>query len=132
MPPHLPASNLERLKNEILSREPAAALPCNLSSEWLALLARDLEMAFEAPAETSSNSFLAAPLAVVVHLLMGKSGGKPKEVEIETLFKYCDELRMEIALETISRRTDIHSDPATLATMFSDRDLHFQRKTTPV
>lgn len=128
MPPHLPASDLERLRLEVLSREPAAALPCNLSSEWLALLARDLDRVVEAPAETSSNDFLAAPLAVIFHLLMGKSGGKPYEVENEALLKYCSDLRLEIALETVSRRTDIRSDPATIATIFTDRDLHFQRK----
>ena len=38
----LPKSDLDKLRQEVLALPPSAALPCNLSDNWLDMIARDL------------------------------------------------------------------------------------------
>jgi hypothetical protein len=70
-----PFSSLERLENEVLSLPPAAALPCNLPDIWLDMIARDLEevMGPNAHVGEAAGKYAAAPLALILRILQGKS-----------------------------------------------------------
>lgn len=123
----LPRSDLAQLQREVLSREPEAALPCNLSDYWLALIGRDLETCLSDSEDSSPESTGAAPLALILHLLCGKVGSRELSVPLDDMFKHFQDLRIEIALETMSRVTDIQADRATLATIFTDRQVSVLR-----
>lgn len=114
-------SDLNRLKHEVLDFGPNATLPCNLPDAWLSMIARDLEMLFQEKKE--DHGYLTAPLAIVVHILHGKHGNKEKEISFSEneLFKYLQDLQIEVSLEILRRNTDITPEPATLDTIFSDR-----------
>lgn len=118
---------MDLLQKEILDKPAEAALPCNLSDFWLGELAIALEVAIESSPD-AENSQLAAPLALIGHILTTKNGGKEMSVTWEELFKHFNDYRIEIALEEVSRRTDIKSNPATLETIFSDRDVEISKK----
>ena len=117
-------SNIERLSKEVLQQGAEAALPCNLPDEWLDLLERDLEMILQ----EGDHSYLTAPLAMVVHILFHKHGGKGKEVTFseEDLFNYLRFLYFEVSLETVRRHTDIAPLPATLETILTNRDVAWE------
>ena len=114
-------SNMERLSKEVLKLGAEAALPCNLPDEWLDLLERDLEMILQ----EGDHSYLTAPLAIVVHLMFHKHGGKGEKVTFseEDLFNYLRYLHFVIALETVRRNTDLAPMPATLETILTNRDV---------
>jgi len=112
-------SDLLQLKREVLDQGPEAALPCNLSDNWLGMLARDIEMLQE---ETNSDhSYFSAPLAIIVHLLLGKSGQSEGSVSVEEFFEYLQYLQIEIVLEIARRNSDINIVPATMETIFTNR-----------
>ena len=112
------------LAAQVLTQSPVAALPCNLTDEWLDLISRDLEGALgeDAPQEIDAN-LLAAPLALVVHILSGQHSEAGHTWSFEDLFNRVQDYRVEIALELLNRRTGVHSPPATLATIFRQREV---------
>lgn len=126
----LPLTSLDRLNAEILCQPPEAALPCNLSDYWLDLIARDLDKCVGegADAHEESASYMSAPLALIIHILTGKTGRSQMEVPIDDLFNHFQNYRIEIALENVSRKTDVKAEPATLETIFANRDVPFERR----
>ena len=108
----------------ILAQPPAAALPCNLTDEWLDLISHDLEGALgeDAP-EDIDVQLLATPLALVVHILVGQHGETGQAWSFEALFDRLQDYRVEIALELLNRRTGVHTNPATMATIFKQREV---------
>jgi hypothetical protein len=118
------ASRLEALAAQVLKQSPAAALPCNLTDEWLNRISSDLEGALgeDAPQEIDAN-LLAAPLALVVHILAGQHGGAGHAWSFEDLFSRLQDYRVEVALELLNRRTGVRSTPATLTTIFRQREV---------
>lgn len=117
----LEQSDLKRLKLEILSQQPEAALPCNLPDEWLRLLARNLEMFLQEQDE--GHGYLSAPLAIVLHILLGKNSNKTGEIQFleEELFEYLQDLRIEIALEIVRRSGVVVAEAASIETIFTNR-----------
>ena len=118
-------SDMERLSKEVLKQGAEAALPCNLPDEWLDLLERDLEMILQ----EGDHSYLTAPLAMVVHLIFHKHGGKDKKVTFseEDLSNYLRYLYFEISLETVRRNTNIAPAPATLETILTNRNVSWEQ-----
>lgn len=123
-------SDLAALSTEVLRRAADASLPCNLSDDWLARIDRDLNVSFDglqlnerAPVYDDGEPYLAAPLALVIRILMGKNGDNPNPVHIdwETLEKHLRQLRMEIALDVVKRRTHLRPSSATLKNIFENR-----------
>lgn len=119
----LPRSDLELLRQEILSGPPEAGLPSHLPDHWLDWIARDLEMTVGDSEHVvgAKPSYAAAPLALIIHLLRGKAQGEDLQVSVMEMFEYFRDLRIEIALEMVNRRTGIQIEAATLATIFSNR-----------
>lgn len=118
----LPKSDLKLLRDEVLSKHPEAALPINLPDHWLDMIARDLDDAFEAVEiydMPSSNA--SAPLALVLHIMQAKTSSDHIEIPLDTLYRYLRDLRTEINLEIINRRTEIKVESATMDTIFTNR-----------
>lgn len=119
----LPASDMKQLRNEVGARSPEAALPCNLSDFWLEMIARDLEeLAAGHPVEINdSSSFAAAPMAIILQIYAGKLKVLQTVLSIDDLDKHFEDLRAEIKMEIVSRRTGAKYEPATLEDIFTER-----------
>lgn len=117
------ASDLAQLTRDVLSRSFEAALPANLNESWLRSIARDLACGFgELDAGGSACDHLAAPLALVLHLLRGQ--GRTQElISHDELMACLNDYRVEIALELVNRTTPAQSTPATIETIFRDREV---------
>lgn len=124
--PHrpLPPSDLTRLADEVLKQPSAAALPCNLSDDWLAMIARDLAGAFgEIDHDAPIEQLMAAPLALVIHILVGQGRGVGQAMPHDEVMTCLNDYRIEVALELVNRQTGAKSTPATLSTIFKNRDV---------
>jgi len=125
----LPPSDLEKLARDVLGQPPTAALPCNLSDEWLALIARDLdacmgEMSTDDHCEPSDQ--MAAPLALVIHLLQGKANGQEEFIAFDDFEKYLNDYKIEIQLELVNRKTNLAIQPACLHDIFEGREVRVE------
>ncbi|MEJ5896625.1 hypothetical protein WIT60_07175 [Aquabacterium sp. G14] len=119
----LPTSDLARLAQDVLAHAPEAALPINLSEQWLHCIARDLACGFEElEGDGSREDYLAAPLALVLHLLRGQ-GRTGEVIPYDDLMGYMNDFRIEIALELVNRTTPLKSTPATIETIFRQREV---------
>lgn len=124
-------SDLEQLQAEVLSQSFEAALPCNLSNIWLDRISRDFDICFGAAEDNGvgdTSTHMATPLALVLHVLCGKSGGKELNVATNLVMRHFEDFRLEISLEQVSRKSDIRAEPATLATIFADRKVRVERR----
>lgn len=120
----LPRSDLTLLAREVLAQPPTAALPSNLSDQWLDQIGRDLDICFgDIEAEGDEPTHMAAPLALIIHLLSGKQGTKEIRISIDQFKTYLTDYRIEIGLEMVNRRTNIHTNEATLETIFESRQV---------
>jgi len=125
----LPRTDLSKLQAEVLSGPPEAALPSQLSDYWLEVIARDLEMTVgDGEPEEGSQNYATAPLALIAHLLFGKREGKEFALSYDEIYSLFCDLRVEISLETVSRQTDIKVEPATLETIFANREVSIEKK----
>lgn len=122
----LPRSDLTQLAHEVLSQPPAAALPSQLSDQWLELIGRDLDICFgDIDAEGDAPTHMAAPLALIIHLLSGKQGTKEIRMSLDQFNIYLTDYRIEIGLEMVNRQTNIHTNEAVLETIFENRQVLF-------
>lgn len=124
-----PLTDLVLLEREILSQAPDASLPANLPDQWLKLIDRDLEtlVAQEAGAPQVAAGNLAAPLALVYRLLEGKGETGESSIPMDVLQEYLFELWIEVSSELVSRLTRTQFKPATLQSIFSNRELSLRR-----
>lgn len=120
--PHPPVMRLDALKSEVLDKGPSAALPCHLSDHWLNCVADSLEQVLEVKT-SESGQYLAGPLALVAHLLLGRSSLSEFEVSDTLLYKYLRTYYIEVSIEILNRRTNVRIKSATLQTIFTDRKL---------
>lgn len=124
----LPATDLKRLSEEVQSA--SAALPCNLSDYWLDLIARDLDTLQEGSEDDGDDEpgpSLSGPLYLILRILMERTGGESLNVSEEEMYSYFQSYQIEIGLEMVSRRTEVKADPATLETIFRNRDVLVSR-----
>ncbi len=120
----LPRSDLTLLAREVLDQPPMAALPRNLSDQWLDRIGRDLDICFgDIEAEGDEPTHMAAPLALIIHLLTGKQGSKEILISLDKFKTYLTDYRIEIGLEMVNRRTNIHTNEAALETIFENRQV---------
>jgi hypothetical protein len=119
----LPKPDLNQLQQEVLVFPPEAALPCNLPDHWLFMISRDLEAVLDYPDPDNGSDSAAAPMAIIIRILNGKNPGKEINIPLETLYQYMSDLQIEIGLEIVSRKTSNMVSPATIATIFTDREV---------
>lgn len=126
---------LQQFDIEILQQGFDSTLPRNLPEKWLKILANCLERIIEnrnlsAIINYPEHSFDIALISCAInHLLRAKNRYSPEspasvsDDKRPLFYHYCESYRMEIALESISRATDIHLNSATLETIFTNREV---------
>ena len=116
----LPKSDLRRLGDEVTSQSPEAALPSNLSSYWLVMIARDLERLLGDDECVGTGDYGAAPVTLIAHILLGRTNGVLAKVSIDDLLRMLAELQIEINLEIVRQSEVVDVEPATLETIFTE------------
>lgn len=112
---------LEQFKLDVLDQGPEACLPVNLSEEWRETLSQGIERYLD----DEDDSRLSLVLGALVIILFGKNPGAEVNMPLETIFEHMQSYRLELALEEVRRKTEVKIVPATLETIFTDRDLEF-------
>ena len=121
---------LSRFRDEVLYAGPESTLPGNLDDFWLAELSRSLEQFFDREdSEDEEGKVLSLPLAAVVHILFVKNGGNEIKESMDTIFDHMQSYRVELALEEVRRKTDVKADPVTLESIFTNRNVTFEKAT---
>lgn len=121
-------NTLHLFKQEVLDTGADACLPSNLSDYWLETLSRQADEVLEGSGENSNS---AALLAAILHILQAKNESATEiKVPLEKLFDFYQSYRIELGLEEVHRKTDIKYDPATLASIFTDRTVTTWRDDT--
>ena len=125
---------LQRFQEEVLLSGPEAALPSNLSDYWLAEMQQHIERYFDGeqdPEDAESESSMSLPLAAVIHILFAKNSDEEVAVPIEAMLKKIEDYRIELALEEIRRKTDMKTEPATITSIFTDREVMVSEAPNP-
>lgn len=125
---------LQEFTRDVIQSGPESTLPCNLSDKWLRILANSLEQVIEIQAHQSSfHQHQSVDLALITiaieHLFLAKAQYDSIEPLDETnIQKYFEGYRMEIALESITRVTDISINPADIHTILTNREVSIAHK----
>ena len=121
---------LHQFLEEVSTKGAEAVLPQHLSDAWLAALLEEGNALTEGESEEEPCAGL---LAAVLKILDYQSGapfarGEPLEVSTQALLSSINYYVLCLAMEEVSRRTDIKAEPPTLDNMFQeDREVAFSR-----
>jgi hypothetical protein len=111
-----------KFKKEVLDHGAEACLPVNLSDEWIHYLDNELRSLDGISDDENENQSCA--LLAVVKILHAKNGGGSLFIDImNELYQKLKEYRIEIALETVRRRTEIKYEVATINNIFTNRSV---------
>ncbi len=125
--------SLERFISEVVEKGAEACLPRNLSSEWLLVVAAGIEGllapfddAMRLPDGFTEAELKAIGLAALLTLLREKGAPQTEselEISFDDLARCVDEYRLELGFEEIHRKTDIKYEQASLANIFTNRNV---------
>lgn len=124
------ADIVSRFNEEVLCNGPEAALPRNLSDAWLAEMQHSVECYFSALEKEKAegeDDGLSLPLLAIIQILCAKNGGQVSEMALTEVFDCLEYYRLELALEDVRRKTDFQAEPATMETIFTNRDVALHR-----
>ena len=112
-----------KLKREVLDGEPGSALPSKLSDEWLDMAIESVEGMVHGDDDDQEGHGIG--MALILKTLSDKRGGATElSVPVQDMFEYTQSYMIELALEEVSRKTDIRANAATLETIFEkDREV---------
>jgi hypothetical protein len=110
---------LKKFKVEICDQGPEACLPRNLPDEWLSVVARSADDMVSGDAKGTGSIALAA----IVNILCAKLGTEGVDMSHEELYQRLQDYRIELALEEVHRKTEVKYEAATLATIFTERNV---------
>ena len=126
----LPDTDLNRLQAEILSGPFEAALPVNMTDEWLNLIARDIYEALSDDKPTTKNPGVLraeAPFRLITRLLV-ESKCRAWHVEnFDALQDHYMNYLAEVILELVRRQKGHWIQPATLDTILTRMDLTLEQ-----
>ncbi|WP_221455198.1 hypothetical protein [Pseudomonas nitroreducens] len=71
---------------------------------------------------------MSIPLAAIFNFLFAKNASAISKLPLEHLFHHFKDYRLGLALAWVRIKTDVKAEPATLATIFTIRDLVFHRQ----
>lgn len=123
-------TDLQRLSEEIIRQPLEKALPCNLCDEWLHLLERDFRIALrkdDVEVVGDPLDYMGAPLALIGHIAVGKNNSAWAAIDEDKLFRYFQLYQAEILLEIARRKGSVASPPASLETIFMEREIYLLR-----
>jgi hypothetical protein len=125
----VPMSRLARFYAEVTDRGAEACLPRNLSEEWLDVLSAAVETLLSDPDqdENSSEPSPEAKAMVLASVLLILSAKRAQphalRISLEEFMGHLNNYRLELALEMVHRRTDVKYEPASLETIFTNREV---------
>ncbi|GLT22127.1 hypothetical protein GCM10007933_15850 [Zoogloea oryzae] len=126
----LPDTDLNRLQAEILSGPFEAALPVNMTDEWLNLIARDIyealsddELTWGSPGVQRAE----APLRLIYRLLVERKGKTLHIDDWDSLRGHYMNYLAEVALELVRRQKGQWIPPATVDTILTRTDLTLEQ-----
>ena len=120
--PESEISLLQDFKRQVTDQGPEACLPMELNDTWLSAVLESADAMFE---EDDGSSKGALALAALLHLLSGKRLAMGQAAIDEAMVqRLLSDYRIELALEMVHRCTAVKYEPATLATIFTNRDVH--------
>lgn len=129
---------LQEFTRDVIQSGPESTLPCNLSDKWLYILANSLEQVIASQSHQSSSNHhsnnldLTLITIAIQHIFLAKSQYSATEYLDKTdtmdFQKYFESYRMEIALESITRATDISINPANIHTILTNREVNIEHK----
>tara|TARA_R110002073_G_scaffold248317_2_gene411262 strand:- start:1009 stop:1380 length:372 start_codon:yes stop_codon:yes gene_type:complete len=108
-----------RFIEEVIENGIDSTLPCNLSDEWLGILLGQAENFINGQKQDDIPELFSA----IFHILAAKNDLKENSIVHTRLFDYFEQYRTEMALEMISRQTDIRVEPADIDTIFTERSV---------
>lgn len=117
---------LQRFQDEVMISGTEATLPCNLTDYWLSEIQTHLDKLFESMSATTqleTENSMALPLAAVIHILFAKENTEKLKVSLDEMFDYFKCYHVELALEEIRRKTGFRAEPASIKTIFTNRDV---------
>ena len=120
------AHMLKRFQEEVMKQSCDATLPSNLNDFWIDELQRSLEQLIEGLDDANgsdSNGCMSQPLAAIIHILFAKNKGLVVEESMEDMFRYFEDYRIELALEVVRRKTSVQTGPATIESIFTNREV---------
>lgn len=120
--------DMKILQLEILDKEASAALPSNLSDSWLERIAENINQVFENGGSPMASLYMQAPLALVLHLLFEGRKSAINKIDLDKLEDHLESYWIEIEMETVKRKTNINSSPATMETIFTNRLVEFEKR----
>lgn len=116
-------------KKEVLDRGPEACLPCNLSDKWLLVLAEQAEELLDGQNDDVSFTEL---LSLIITILSAKKDDIGTiSINLTDFFDCFAKYRVELALEEMSRNTDLKYEPATLVNILENRDVNLLSEIRP-
>ena len=122
-------SLLQDFKRQVTDQGPEACLPLELNDSWLLTV---LQSADEMLGEGDGSSDGALALAALLNLLGGKRLAMGQAAIDEAMVqRLLSDYRIELALELVHRRTEIKYEPATMRTIFTNRDVKTWKEDFP-
>jgi len=101
-------------------------LPRNLSDEWLSTVSHSVNRLFADDAAAEDRGAIA--IAAVHVLLQAKASAGNYALGEEEAQQRLLDYRLELALELTHRNTEVKYEPATLETIFTDREVRTWRE----
>lgn len=126
----LPDTDLNRLREEILSGPFEASLPANMTEEWLNLIARDIYEAVSEEAPTTKATRLRraeAPFRLIARLLVERKDAAWHAIELEAVHALFLNYLAEAILELVRRQKGHWIPPATLDTILTRHELTLEQ-----
>lgn len=111
---------------DVLSKNPEACLPASLTDHWLRHLAEEADSYLEGKNDQCTDLFSAT-----IYLLMAKevmikgvtSTQDPLSIDLEQVADAVERYTIELGMEELFRAGRLDYNPATLETIFDDRNL---------
>lgn len=112
--------DLRRFKEEVSDKGLDKSLPMNLSDYWLDYLLAIAECFQDGEWDNAGFSVMTA---AILDILTAKSGNEELSLSFEELLDYFQQYGVELGLESVARKTEVKYDPATIETIFRNRDV---------
>lgn len=104
----------------VLCKGADSLLPCNMDDDWLHEVSSLLDDVLEEPTSSSLNT----SLMIISTILMAKTkSDNPIQLTDEELFDYLQKYQLELAMEVVSRTTEMEFQAATLDSIFTNRPI---------
>lgn len=118
------SGEFEKFQDNVLSKGVHAVIPSNLSDYWLKYL---LEQDYKFNNNLEKPD-LCAILSAVQLIIYAKKGQTLEDLSDDKLEELFDQYCTELELEAVHRHTEFIVKPATLETIFTDREVEIRKK----